>query len=153
MNPIWCLISFLSPFWTSRKSKTAVSPPPTRLVPQGHVKQLPPHRLAAGQGLASQQEWPGLPVQIASSLDAARLPDFQKLWGWAGFCTFSFSFSSVLAPLCRQAVGSIRLAQGSPEIQSPDGNPQAPPSGRSEPHNEWTLHLLCCWWVPRWTWQ
>lgn len=71
---------------------------PHLLVPQGHVKQLLLFRRAAGEGWTSQQEWPGLPVQIASSLDAARLPDFQKLWGWAGFFTFSFSFSSVLLP-------------------------------------------------------
>lgn len=28
------------------------------------MKQLPPHRLAAGRGLASQQEWPGLPSRL-----------------------------------------------------------------------------------------
>ena len=67
---------------------------------------------------------------------------FSEVMGLGRLLHFLLFLLFCFAPLCRQVVGSIRLAQGSPEIQSPDKNPQAPPSGG--PNRTMNAHSICC---------
>lgn len=107
------------------------------LVPQGHVKQLLLFRQAAGEGWASQQECPD--CKLPGRNQVAR---FSEVTGLGSLLRFLLFLLFCFAPLCRQAVGSIRFAQGSPEIQSPDENPQSPPSGG--PNRTMIAQSVCC---------